>query len=784
MLDRSRSGGGEGRRPSRSGSQGNVRPGVGRSFSRGTPRRGPLPRASGSQCCRSRSGSERRWASRSPPPGLSPPPSRSPLPSRSLPRSESPPRRRRERWHGRGSDREHSLEQRGGRVYWADKRRQGGGDGGGRWRDWKDDRGDRGDRRDRKRDDRHEPREPREPRGPGPKPEGCKTVWVGWTAEKPEDEAVIEFFKDCGTVTEVRCSERHRRGYFAHVQFEDTEAVDKAMQKTGVTFMDATIQLDYAYMDKVKAVGSEAANNRRYRPKSIKPTDGHTMWVGDIHIDAIEQDMIDIFQPCGKIEMICLQVNQLRNGQFGHVKFFETEAVDKAAELGGSKLKGVPIRVDYAEDKPVAAYRVGKERSHPDTPKPEGCRTVWVGGLSSECTEEMVREFFGKCGEIKEVRLGRGGKAGAAYCHLEFAETDAVDAAMKLSGERMDSAKVRLDYAANRSDGKGKGKDACKGGDQQGGGKGGPLPLPDGHMEMPPAGYHGGAPMGWHGHGPPPMGPGYPPQHHWHPGLPPPGYERGLPPPGWGRPPGPWGHHHAPMHAPPPSMAPTPGPQAGLARLTQVEDGSGKRDGSESGSDADAPPGNFERPSSPQAMALPDAVGPEGAPRQGPPHEVAPGRGVPGAWGGPPPPHSGPYHGPPPHVYPPRPPYGYYYGHGHYWDHYGRGPPLAHGPPRGYPPRDGPTGYYGGPPPPGSHGFYGRFDGPPPRGRDFLPPRGDYDHGPPPGSFGAPPRAPGPSGAPKRSRSQCSHYTYSSYSYSASPERNPDLAAPCGALAP
>ena len=49
------------------------------------------------------------------------------------------------------------------------------------------------------------------------------------------------------------------------------------------------------------------------------------------------------------------EVNQLRNGKFGHIKFFDTEAVDKAAALAGSPVHGVPIRVDFAEDKPLAA---------------------------------------------------------------------------------------------------------------------------------------------------------------------------------------------------------------------------------------------------------------------------------------------------------------------------------------------------------------------------------------------------------------------------------------------
>jgi len=55
----------------------------------------------------------------------------------------------------------------------------------------------------------------------------------------------------------------------------------------------------------------------------------------------------------GKIEMICLQVNQLRNGQFGHMKFFDSDAVDKAVELAGTKIRGVPVRLDFAEDKPL-----------------------------------------------------------------------------------------------------------------------------------------------------------------------------------------------------------------------------------------------------------------------------------------------------------------------------------------------------------------------------------------------------------------------------------------------
>ena len=82
------------------------------------------------------------------------------------------------------------------------------------------------------------------------------------------------------------------------------------------------------------------------------------------------QDLIDLFEPCGEVEMICLQafwsainkettpllhaagasycdqVNQLRNGKFGHIKFFETEAaVTLAVILKRLKIYYIAVRL-------------------------------------------------------------------------------------------------------------------------------------------------------------------------------------------------------------------------------------------------------------------------------------------------------------------------------------------------------------------------------------------------------------------------------------------------------
>lgn len=525
-----------------------------------------------------------------------------------------------------------------------------------------------------------------------------------------------KFFDDCGKITEVRCSERHIRGFFAHVQFEDTRCVDEAMKKHNLELSGQKVQIDYAYMDKVAhnpKLEAEAPTSRRYRPKSVKPPNGHTLWIGDVSIDASEQDLIDLFEQCGGVEMICLQVNQLRNGKFGHVKFFDTEAVDKAANLAGTPVKGVPIRVDFAEDKPVAAYRVGKDRTVPETKKPEDCRTVWVGGLPAEIEEETIKTTFEKCGEIKEIRLDRSKRSGTLFCHVEFADNAAVERAVRLSGERVGTSKIRVDYAENRK------TDAA------------PVPVKPGFPGVPPG---IGVPI-WVGPGPPPPGMM----------LPPPGFRPSLPLPFFpGRPLGPPGGFVGP-----PGM---------------LENGDMQL---------------LARPRGPDATSKAGAPGPgavPGAPPPGPP----PGGPPPGPQGPPGPggPPGGPPGFLPP-GYPPRPP-GYGPLDPYYWDpYYGRGPPGPRPPgfPPDYhwdprfdyyhrPPGPPPDGFFGPPPP------YWRPPGPGER------PSGPPPAGGPPGLLSAAPGVAGPPPGgppgPGRARSRsCDSYSYYSYSYSDSGSRSP-----------
>lgn len=83
--------------------------------------------------------------------------------------------------------------------------------------------------------------------------------------------------------------------------------------------------------------------------------------------------------------------------------------------------------------------------------RPPGCRTVFVGGLPENMTEEIITEVFERCGEITTLRLSKKN-----FCHIRFVYEQSVDAAIFLSGYRIrigsnsdppNTGRLHVDYA-------------------------------------------------------------------------------------------------------------------------------------------------------------------------------------------------------------------------------------------------------------------------------------------------------------------------------------------------
>ncbi|TNN71263.1 Ecto-NOX disulfide-thiol exchanger 1 [Liparis tanakae] len=103
-------------------------------------------------------------------------------------------------------------------------------------------------------------------------------------------------------------------------------------------------------------------------------------------------------------------------------------------------------RIDIYKDLPPPATRE----------RPPGCKTVFVGGLPENSTEQLIVEVFGQCGEIIAIR-----KSKKNFCHIRFAEEFTVDRALFLSGYRIrlgsstdkkDTGRLHVDFAQARDD--------------------------------------------------------------------------------------------------------------------------------------------------------------------------------------------------------------------------------------------------------------------------------------------------------------------------------------------
>ncbi|KAK6625582.1 hypothetical protein RUM43_005881 [Polyplax serrata] len=88
--------------------------------------------------------------------------------------------------------------------------------------------------------------------------------------------------------------------------------------------------------------------------------------------------------------------------------------------------------------------------------RPPGCKTVYIGGIPENCTEEIIRDVFGRCGEMQTIRLSKKN-----FCHIRFVYESSVDSAIFLSGYRMrignstdapNTGRLHVDYAQARDD--------------------------------------------------------------------------------------------------------------------------------------------------------------------------------------------------------------------------------------------------------------------------------------------------------------------------------------------
>ncbi|CAF0757730.1 unnamed protein product [Brachionus calyciflorus] len=191
--------------------------------------------------------------------------------------------------------------------------------------------------------------------------------------------------------------------------------------------------------------------------KKLDPeTEKRTIFIGNLSKETKKEDLLKIFKSYGKIEsvrfrnivpeditkpkkyaFITKQTHPNKQTINAFVRFKEEDSAKNAAnEVNGMEFKGLHLRVDLAT----------RSKVH------DNKRSVFLGGLPFDCSDEDVYSHFSKCGPIEFVRLIRDNKTGIGkgFGYVQFKTADTVALAIRLEGTSINNRKIRVERCVKK----------------------------------------------------------------------------------------------------------------------------------------------------------------------------------------------------------------------------------------------------------------------------------------------------------------------------------------------
>ena len=194
--------------------------------------------------------------------------------------------------------------------------------------------------------------------------------------------------------------------------------------------------------------GKEELVSKRWRPprkkKEVDAKLNRTIFVGNIPASCTRKELKKQFSEFGQIESVRFRSvigrraanskRPLLNEAVrcnAYVVFKEADSVEPALTANGTTFKEHLLRVDRTDKRP-------REHAHD--------RSVFVGNVPHEVTDEEFQAAFGDCGEVESVRLGRDRKTGLCrgFGYVLFKDKSAVVLALKYKRLEIQGRRLRV----------------------------------------------------------------------------------------------------------------------------------------------------------------------------------------------------------------------------------------------------------------------------------------------------------------------------------------------------
>lgn len=200
----------------------------------------------------------------------------------------------------------------------------------------------------------------------------------------------------------------------------------------------------------VKSDTGTTAKQQREKKAVDELVNRRTVFVGNLPVSCTAQVLKSRFKEYGQIKSIRFRslvpaedtlskkLAAIKRKVHPNAKFVnayivfkeECDAIKALKENGTEIASGFHIRVDIAS----------KSSSH------DNKRSVFVGNLSYDISDDAVREHFSVCGGVVAVRIVRDRNTGLGkgFGYVLFEDTDAVHLALRLNGTDLTGRKVRV----------------------------------------------------------------------------------------------------------------------------------------------------------------------------------------------------------------------------------------------------------------------------------------------------------------------------------------------------
>ncbi|KAJ1332115.1 hypothetical protein BSLG_008934 [Batrachochytrium salamandrivorans] len=152
---------------------------------------------------------------------------------------------------------------------------------------------------------------------------------------------------------------------------------------------------------------ADIPQTRREKLKEMIARKSRTIFVGNLSVTVTEKENLrklkSLFSQFGKIETI--------------------------------RFRSIHLRVDRSE--------TSEQKSH------DHKKSIFVGNLAFDISEEALWEFFSDCGDIANVRVirDRATNVGKGFGYVQFAERSSVSLALKLQDTDLNGRKVRITHS-------------------------------------------------------------------------------------------------------------------------------------------------------------------------------------------------------------------------------------------------------------------------------------------------------------------------------------------------